>query len=155
MSNTRSSRHRMRRVALFPGCPTPGHRWKLHFPLVTCVSLQKGFRSTENVMPRSKSTTFGESNTFGVVLSVSRVRISLTRSSCSRMRFRRGPSPSVGSEGRRGRWGTPTMALHIRIQHRKQTDNESKIRQSYTNPPQVTAEKNPTESWPLIRSWAS
>ena len=26
---------------------------------------------------------------------------------------------SVGSEGRRGRWGTPTMALHIRIQHRE------------------------------------
>ena len=26
-------------------------------------------------------------------------------------------SSSVGSEGRKGRWGTPTMALHIRIQH--------------------------------------
>ena len=25
----------------------------------------------------------------------------------------------VGSEVRRGRWGTPTMALHIRIQHRE------------------------------------
>ena len=24
-----------------------------------------------------------------------------------------GPPPLVGSEGRRGRWGTPTMALHI------------------------------------------
>ena len=24
-----------------------------------------------------------------------------------------------GSEGRRGRWGTPTMTLHIRIQHRE------------------------------------
>ena len=25
---------------------------------------------------------------------------------------------AVGIEGRRGPWGTPTMALHIRIQHR-------------------------------------
>ena len=25
----------------------------------------------------------------------------------------------VGSEGRRGRWGTPTMALHTRIQQRE------------------------------------
>ena len=25
----------------------------------------------------------------------------------------------VGSEGGRGRWGTPTMALHIRVQHRE------------------------------------
>jgi len=25
----------------------------------------------------------------------------------------------VGSEGRRGRWGTPTVTLHIRIQHRE------------------------------------
>jgi hypothetical protein len=24
-------------------------------------------------------------------------------------------------EGRRGRWGTPTMALHIRMQHREKT----------------------------------
>ena len=31
----------------------------------------------------------------------------------------------MGSEGRRGRWGTPIMALHIRIQHREYTDNES------------------------------
>ena len=27
------------------------------------------------------------------------------------------PDPPVGSEGRRGRWGTPTMALHLRILH--------------------------------------
>ena len=33
----------------------------------------------------------------------------------------------VGSEGRRGRWGIPTLALHIRIQHREYTDNESQI----------------------------
>ena len=35
------------------------------------------------------------------------------------------PFRHVGSEGRRGRWGTPTMALHIRIQHREQNDNEN------------------------------
>ena len=34
-------------------------------------------------------------------------------------------SGSVGSEGRRGRLGTPTMALHIRIQHQEETDNEA------------------------------
>ena len=33
-----------------------------------------------------------------------------------------------------GREGTSTKALHISIQHREQTDNESQIRQSYTNP---------------------
>ena len=32
---------------------------------------------------------------------------------------------SVSSEGRRGRWRTPTMALHLRIQHREQPDHES------------------------------
>ena len=26
---------------------------------------------------------------------------------------------SVGSEGKRGRWGTPTMVLHLCIQHRE------------------------------------
>ena len=31
------------------------------------------------------------------------------------------------SEGRWGRWGTPTMALHVRIQHRDNTDAESQI----------------------------
>jgi len=29
---------------------------------------------------------------------------------------------TVGSGGRMGRWGTPTMALHIRLQHREQSD---------------------------------
>ena len=32
------------------------------------------------------------------------------------------------------------MALHIRIQHREWTDNESQIRQSYTNPNLVGVE---------------
>jgi len=31
----------------------------------------------------------------------------------------------VGSEGRREGWGTPTMALHIRVKHSESTDNES------------------------------
>ena len=39
---------------------------------------------------------------------------------------------AVGSEGSRGRWGTPTMALHIRIQHREKTDNGSRIRSPLT-----------------------
>jgi len=28
-------------------------------------------------------------------------------------------------KGRRGRWGTPTMALNTRMQHREKTDTES------------------------------
>ena len=31
--------------------------------------------------------------------------------------LRGAPSENVGREGRRGRWGTPTMALQISIQH--------------------------------------
>ena len=42
---------------------------------------------------------------------------------------------NVGSKGRRGRWGTPTLAIHIRIQHREETDNESQIRQSQAATP--------------------
>ena len=37
--------------------------------------------------------------------------------------------PDVGSEGGRSRWVTSTMALHMRIQHRAWTDNESQIRE--------------------------
>ena len=33
----------------------------------------------------------------------------------------------VGSEGRRGRWGTPTMASQILKQHREQTGNDMKL----------------------------
>ena len=29
----------------------------------------------------------------------------------------------VSSEGRKGRWGTPTIALHIRMQHLMETQN--------------------------------
>ena len=53
---------------------------------------------------------------------------------CEATLDRSGGMISVGSEGRRGRWGTPTKALHIRIQHREKTGNASQIRQSYTNP---------------------
>ena len=35
----------------------------------------------------------------------------------------------VGSEGRRRRWWTPTMALYIHTQHREKTNNASQIRQ--------------------------
>ena len=33
----------------------------------------------------------------------------------------------VGSGGKRGRWKTPTMALHTRLQHREKTEDESQI----------------------------
>ena len=44
---------------------------------------------------------------------------------------RHGRPNSVGSEGRRRRWGTPTMPLHTRMQHRERTDNASQMRQAY------------------------
>ena len=39
----------------------------------------------------------------------------------------------MGSEDRRGRWGIPTLALHIRIQHRENTEHES-VTESHGKP---------------------
>ena len=52
------------------------------------------------------------------------VCVTLFRRAC---RFARavGDLHYVGSEDRGGRWGIPTMARHMRMHHRKKTDNES------------------------------